>query len=232
MPPRKQKIAVIGAGIAGLAAAYTLQKRGFSVQVFEREGTPGGRMRSEQHGEFVIERGAQFIASSYRNMRALAPAGIDDLIERYPTREAVLQGEFVLTDYYGLGALRKSRDLSLPTSFGCWGWPGRSGGTGSGWLLSPERASRLDTVEARRRTWAPVWARSDGLPGGAGVREDVPVLPRTCRAFLLSTLATVLRGLPPAVVRGGNGVLTRTLAERVRCGWERRSSACRSLRRA
>jgi hypothetical protein len=28
-------------------------------------------MRSERHGDFVVDRGAQFIASSYRNMRAL-----------------------------------------------------------------------------------------------------------------------------------------------------------------
>ena len=72
MPQKPPRIAVIGAGIAGLTAAYTLQQRGFAVQVFEREDTPGGRMRSEQRGDFVIERGAQFIASSYRNMRALA----------------------------------------------------------------------------------------------------------------------------------------------------------------
>jgi hypothetical protein len=67
-------------------------KRGFEVQVFERESTPGGRMRSEQHGDFVIERGAQFIASSYRNMRALAAElGIAGLIEPLgDTRNAVL----------------------------------------------------------------------------------------------------------------------------------------------
>src|SRR3989304_8622298 len=82
MPQKPPRIAVIGAGIAGLTAAYTLQKRGFAVQVFEREDTPGGRMRSEQRGDFVIERGAQFIASSYRDMRALAAElGIADSVE-------------------------------------------------------------------------------------------------------------------------------------------------------
>ncbi|OGM02409.1 hypothetical protein A2115_03020 [Candidatus Woesebacteria bacterium GWA1_41_8] len=36
------KIAVIGAGFAGLAAAYELSKKGHSVSVFEKETVPGG----------------------------------------------------------------------------------------------------------------------------------------------------------------------------------------------
>lgn len=36
------KIAVIGAGFAGLSAAYQLVKRGYEVTVFEKEGSPGG----------------------------------------------------------------------------------------------------------------------------------------------------------------------------------------------
>jgi heterodisulfide reductase subunit A len=40
-----QKVAIIGAGPAGLTAAYELAKRGYSVTVFERMPTPGGMMR-------------------------------------------------------------------------------------------------------------------------------------------------------------------------------------------
>ena len=109
------RVIVVGAGIAGLAAAYRLQQRGFDVEVLEREDVPGGRMRSERHGEYVIERGAQFIASSYRNMRKLAAElGIESEIEKLSdTRNAVLRrGRFELTEYDGLAAIRKSRDLS------------------------------------------------------------------------------------------------------------------------
>ena len=75
-------VIVVGGGIAGLTAAYTLQKRGVAVQVLEREGTPGGRMRSEVHGDCIVDRGAQFIASSYGNMLALAgELGIAGCIE-------------------------------------------------------------------------------------------------------------------------------------------------------
>lgn len=36
------KIAIIGAGFSGLAAAYTLTKKGHSVTVFEKDSAPGG----------------------------------------------------------------------------------------------------------------------------------------------------------------------------------------------
>lgn len=43
--PVKKKIAVIGAGPAGLQAAWILAKRGHDVQLFEKEGTVGGQYR-------------------------------------------------------------------------------------------------------------------------------------------------------------------------------------------
>ncbi|MEM2425194.1 MAG: FAD-dependent oxidoreductase, partial [Candidatus Bathyarchaeia archaeon] len=45
--PKKydEKIAIIGAGPAGLAAAYELAKLGYPVTVFERMPEPGGMMR-------------------------------------------------------------------------------------------------------------------------------------------------------------------------------------------
>jgi len=220
MPRKPRKVAVIGAGIAGLTAAYTLQKRGFAVQVFEREETPGGRIRSERHGEFVIERGAQFIASSYRNMRALAAElGIADLIEPLSdTRNAVLRnGEFVFTDYEGLGALRRSRDLSLLTKLRLLGlaWP-----LWRNWkrldFYHPELAARLDTESAAAYVDRRFGREAvDYLvePAFAGTFTVLPE--EMSRAFLLSTLATVLRGFRLLSFRGGNGILTRTLAERV-----------------
>jgi protoporphyrinogen oxidase/GT2 family glycosyltransferase len=46
-----KSIAILGAGIAGLSAAYYLKKNGFNVQVFERESYYGGLARSfDWHG--------------------------------------------------------------------------------------------------------------------------------------------------------------------------------------
>ncbi|HWR90026.1 MAG TPA: NAD(P)-binding protein, partial [Dissulfurispiraceae bacterium] len=42
---RKEKIAVVGSGPAGLSCAFHLAKRGFKVKIFEAENEPGGMMR-------------------------------------------------------------------------------------------------------------------------------------------------------------------------------------------
>ena len=47
----KKKVIVIGAGVAGLASAIRLQHAGYDVELFEKEGMPGGKMhRIEQDG--------------------------------------------------------------------------------------------------------------------------------------------------------------------------------------
>ena len=110
------RILVVGAGIAGLTAAYRLQESGHEVLVLEREETAGGRMRSERVGDFVVDRGAQFIASAYRNMRALArELGIDDRIHEIERSDnaMVRDGKLWLGTYDSIGRLLGSGYLSL-----------------------------------------------------------------------------------------------------------------------
>ena len=45
IPPRPQRIAVIGSGPAGLAAAADLARLGYPVTVFEKEELAGGLLR-------------------------------------------------------------------------------------------------------------------------------------------------------------------------------------------
>jgi monoamine oxidase len=42
--PMKTDVAIIGAGLAGLALAHSLQQSGHDVQIFEARGRPGGRI--------------------------------------------------------------------------------------------------------------------------------------------------------------------------------------------
>lgn len=51
------KIAVIGSGFSGLAAACCLAKSGYAVTVFEKNSTPGGRARKFESDGFVFDMG-------------------------------------------------------------------------------------------------------------------------------------------------------------------------------
>ena len=211
---------VVGGGVAGLTAAYTLAKRGLTVEVLEREATAGGRMRSERHGDFTVERGAQFIASSYRNMHALASElGVESLVHPLRnTRNAVLRrGRFVASEYEGLNAIRRSRDLSWPSKLRLLGilvplWRHRR-------LLDfyhPEKAAPLDDESAAdyaRRQFGREVLNYLVEPAFA---STFTVLPENIsKAFLLSTVATMFRGFRLQAFRGGNGALTQALAARV-----------------
>ena len=50
-------VAIVGAGISGLSAAYELRKRKRSVVVLERGSRPGGVIVTERVGDFVIDAG-------------------------------------------------------------------------------------------------------------------------------------------------------------------------------
>lgn len=69
------RVAVLGAGLAGLSAAHRLSKAGIEVTVFEARNRVGGRVWSDSisvGGKAIrIERGAEFILDGYDAVRAL-----------------------------------------------------------------------------------------------------------------------------------------------------------------
>ena len=46
MNPKNNKVIIVGAGIAGLAAALKLSSKGLNVEVYEKNCGPGGKLRS------------------------------------------------------------------------------------------------------------------------------------------------------------------------------------------
>ncbi len=62
------RIAIIGAGIAGLVCAYELKKAGQDVTVFEADSTVGGRMRSREKDGLIFDIGATHLIPNYTNM--------------------------------------------------------------------------------------------------------------------------------------------------------------------
>lgn len=58
------KIAVIGAGIAGLCAAVYAQKSGYEVELFEQHEVPGGLAASWKRGEYTFENSLVWLLGS------------------------------------------------------------------------------------------------------------------------------------------------------------------------
>ncbi|MFK7920021.1 MAG: NAD(P)/FAD-dependent oxidoreductase [Ilumatobacter sp.] len=61
-------VAVVGAGLAGLACATTLHAAGVDVQVFEAADGVGGRVRSDIVDGFTLDRGFQVALTAYPEM--------------------------------------------------------------------------------------------------------------------------------------------------------------------
>lgn len=94
------KIAVIGAGISGLAAAFKLRQAGFDVTVLESSDRPGGRCATLRRDGFVIDTGPEIVAGSYVRYLALARAvGLGDkLVHSSPIVGTVRDGRVIDTD--------------------------------------------------------------------------------------------------------------------------------------
>jgi oxygen-dependent protoporphyrinogen oxidase len=87
-----KSVIVIGAGMAGLAAAHTLQQAGLKVTVLERADHIGGRVHTEIVEGFPINTGAQFIANFYPNTkRLLGQIGLAKNLAYLSRRVAILR---------------------------------------------------------------------------------------------------------------------------------------------
>lgn len=76
------QVIVVGAGAAGLAAAFRFKQAGLSVKVIEADEEVGGKLRSCQRDGFTIDTGAYFMPTRHQKMMALAAeAGFADQID-------------------------------------------------------------------------------------------------------------------------------------------------------
>ncbi len=75
-------IAIIGAGCSGLAAAHTLQDAGWSVSLFEKSSSVGGRTATRKRAGFIYDHGAQYI-------RQGTPTSVSLITERFRTPDLI-----------------------------------------------------------------------------------------------------------------------------------------------
>jgi phytoene dehydrogenase-like protein len=69
--PSSSDVLIVGAGLAGLNAAITLQEAGRDVRLIESSDRPGGRVTSDVIDGFICDRGFQLINAKYPALQAL-----------------------------------------------------------------------------------------------------------------------------------------------------------------
>lgn len=109
--PTEPRVAVVGAGIAGLAAATALAERGVAVHLFEREGYLGGRVggwdeKLPDGTSLPMNRGFHAFFRQYYNLRSL--------LSRVDPRLSMLAplDDYPLVDEHG----RRDTFRGLPTT--------------------------------------------------------------------------------------------------------------------
>jgi protoporphyrinogen oxidase len=94
MSTSESRVIVVGAGLAGLAAAWELRRAGREVTLLERTHAPGGRARGAVSEGFVLEPLSPVISSEDRELlRFIATVGIqDELLPLRPLMMAQVRG--------------------------------------------------------------------------------------------------------------------------------------------
>lgn len=180
-------VIVVGAGVAGLAAAHHLNRAGLSVTVLEAAPAVGGRMATDKVDGFHLDRTAPLLATSYPELRRI-PA-LDTLVLRPFSPTVLLHADGRLhradttpaTPRSTRGALTAVRALAgaprMPRAHGRAPRTPRPGPLGT-----PADQFRLATTLARL--------------------ADTPPERLLARAELPTAEALVSRGFPPRIVDG------------------------------
>jgi monoamine oxidase len=116
-PSTDHDVVIVGAGAAGLYAAYTLDNLGYSVLILEASDRHGGRVYSDTLGDVGIEHGAESLYGKNNNFV------FNDIKSEYGTgaqirlwQESVQSDTLIVMDADGMGGGNP-----------CWVWNGNCG---------------------------------------------------------------------------------------------------------
>jgi oxygen-dependent protoporphyrinogen oxidase len=111
-----KSIIVIGAGIAGLTAAYQLKKAGQDVLVLDMNNYVGGRMANVAWEGFLVDIGAKFVTTADKSLTNMVQeVGLND--------QLIKSDEGLTITIYRDGKLHSANFLSIPSYLG---WSGVS----------------------------------------------------------------------------------------------------------
>ncbi|MGI9608629.1 MAG: NAD(P)/FAD-dependent oxidoreductase [Acidimicrobiales bacterium] len=100
-------VTIVGAGLAGLAAAVTLVEEGNDVVVLEASDGVGGRVRTDRVDGYLLDRGFQILLTGYPAAREILDYDALDLRRFHAGSRVQLDGERVLLS----DPLRRPADL-------------------------------------------------------------------------------------------------------------------------
>jgi protoporphyrinogen/coproporphyrinogen III oxidase len=97
--PSGSRVAVVGGGVSGIAAAFSLHRAGHDVELLERNGSLGGRCAPGRLGERSVTFGGKNIGRRYTRFRAFTSALGDHPYEPFGINSSrVERGEVVTID--------------------------------------------------------------------------------------------------------------------------------------
>ncbi|MEV8539570.1 NAD(P)/FAD-dependent oxidoreductase [Streptomyces sp. NPDC051572] len=192
-PAYQADVVVVGAGVAGLAAAHRLISAGVTTAVLEAAPYVGGRMSTEKVDGFRLDRIGQFLSTAYPELR-LTP-GLDALVLR-PFTPGVLLHSDGRHHHAGTpapggsawGAFHAVRALASAPRVGAvprvrtgspWGGAGASGsGLTFRYRLGASRGGPAlrDRTGPSRGGLTP-WNRADSSWGGPALKDRPEVTP-------------------------------------------------------
>lgn len=113
-------VAVVGAGLAGLACARVLHEAGVPVRVFESQRAPGGRLATRRFAAASFDHGAQYLTAGDPGFRSLleraAAAGCAATWQpKWPQRNG---GEALWVGSPGMAALARHFAHDLDVEYG------------------------------------------------------------------------------------------------------------------
>jgi squalene-associated FAD-dependent desaturase len=180
------RVAVVGAGWAGLAAAVRATQAGHEVRLFDVAPMPGGRARSDDTGPTARDNGQHILLGGYaRTLALMRDVGVDpeDVLERAPLALAYPDDTRFSLGRTGPGRLDMARGI-----LGAHGFSARDKAalflTAAAWHLRGFRCEATLTVDALLRATATTRVRERLLEPLCVAALNTPASEASAAVFL------------------------------------------------